>query len=69
MQGQDVHALVISYDMHMDIFMDMVSMKTILKICVAIGFIMRKEHRHEHSHAVYVGELGRKLGQVVQDKK
>ena len=50
--------------MRMDIRMDIVSMrkfhlKFVSRQCVAIAFVMRKEHRH----GVYV-----ELGQVVQEE-
>lgn len=54
--------------MRMDIRMDIVSMrkfhlKFVSRHCVAIAFVMRKEHRHEDRHGVYV-----ELGQVVQEE-
>ena len=57
--------------MRMDIRMDIVSMrkfhlKFVSRHCLAIAFVMRKEHRHEDRHGVYV-ELGHELGQVVQE--
>lgn len=54
--------------MCMDIRMDIVSMrkfhvKFVSRHCVAIAFVMRKEHRHEDRHGVYD-----ELGQVVQEE-
>ena len=53
--------------MCMDIRMDIVSMrkfhvKFVSRHCVAIAFVMRKEHRHEDRQGVYV-----ELGHVVQE--